>query len=543
MMMASEVHLSYDQVPYPSLSHYCTHPDGHATLARLLGLQPAPVESCRVLELGCGVGGNLIPMACTFPGSEFTGIDLSGRQIAAGHEKIALLGLTNVHLLQMDILEVTPEFGQFDYIIAHGVYSWVPPAVQEKILEVCRQNLAPQGLAFISYNTYPGWHLINIARGIMRYYTRDLADPAERAQKARSILDWFANASESDTNGYYGYLKMYASYLAGSQDDQDPKADAALLHDELEELNQPVYFHEFAERAANHGLQYLGEMEQASIGKHLTENLEHLQKDFPSFIEMQQSYDFLQNQTFRRSLLCHQGITPNRKLTPRSIADLYVASGAEPVSEEPDIAGKGIEQFRIRSGATFSTDHPLSKAAMMCLADAWPRPLRFKELYQAALARLQDEKTLRGDPPDEAPNKDIDPNLLAANLLKAFDYSSSLVEFHTCDLKLSSVPGPRPAASPWAMLQAQEQNWVTNLRHERVQLDNFDRFLLTELDGRKDRSELLELLMNGPVAEGLLTLDTEGKTVTREEQRALLAEEIDHRLDWLAKAALVIEAP
>ena len=256
-MMVGQPPLSYDEVPYPSLSHASTHPDSLATLARLLGMQPAPVQECRVLELGCGVGGNLIPMACALPGSQFTGIDLAGKQIEVGCQKIRALGLPNIDLRQMDILEIGPELGQFDYIIAHGVFSWVPPNVQEKILQVCRRHLAPQGVAFVSYNTYPGWHMINIARGIMRYYGGKAATLQERADTARAMLSWFAGAGESDSNGYYGYLSMYHNYLSGKQDEAEPKEDSALLHDELEEINLPLYFHEFVKRAEAHGLQTL----------------------------------------------------------------------------------------------------------------------------------------------------------------------------------------------------------------------------------------------------------------------------------------------
>lgn len=73
---------SYDEVPYESYPFAQTHPDRLATVATLLGLRPAPVEQCRVLELGCAGGGNLIPMALTLPESTFVGIDLSARQIA-----------------------------------------------------------------------------------------------------------------------------------------------------------------------------------------------------------------------------------------------------------------------------------------------------------------------------------------------------------------------------------------------------------------------------------------------------------------------------
>ena len=158
---------SYDEVPYPSTSHVFTHPDNLATVATLLGLSPTPIIHCRVLELGCAGGGNLIPMALNLPDSSFVGIDASAVQIAEGQQAIAALGLANITLHHLDILDVTAELGQFDYIIVHGIFSWVPTAVRDKILEICQQNLTSNGVAYVSYNTYPGWHMMGSIREMM----------------------------------------------------------------------------------------------------------------------------------------------------------------------------------------------------------------------------------------------------------------------------------------------------------------------------------------------------------------------------------------
>ena len=132
--MGIGIDISYDAVPYPDYSYFESHPDRVATMATLFGMKPPPVDRCRVLELGCAGGGNLIPMAYGLPQSEFVGIDTSARQIAAGQEKASALGLKNVTLQPLDILDVNTDHGQFDYIIAHGVFSWVPRVVQDKIL-------------------------------------------------------------------------------------------------------------------------------------------------------------------------------------------------------------------------------------------------------------------------------------------------------------------------------------------------------------------------------------------------------------------------
>src|SRR5579862_8159289 len=135
----------YDKFAYPASVYPQTHVERLAAVAALFGLQPAPVRRARVLELGCGDGTNLITMACTLPDSEFLGVDLAIEPIRLGHETIAALGLKNVSLLQMDVLKTPADIGMFDYIIAHGLYSWVPEVVREKILALCRDHLADNG--------------------------------------------------------------------------------------------------------------------------------------------------------------------------------------------------------------------------------------------------------------------------------------------------------------------------------------------------------------------------------------------------------------
>src|SRR5215831_9257249 len=108
-------------------------------------MNPAPLDRCRVLELGCGDGGNLIPMAYRLPGSEFVGLDRGERGIEAGRAMARAARVSNIDLRCLDILDTGSELGKFDYIIAHGVYSWVPELVQERLLAICRTHLNPQG--------------------------------------------------------------------------------------------------------------------------------------------------------------------------------------------------------------------------------------------------------------------------------------------------------------------------------------------------------------------------------------------------------------
>src|ERR1700742_1272227 len=189
----------YDEIAYPSYPFPQTHPDRLATLATLFGLQPAPIDKCRVLEIGCGDGANLIPMALMLPESEFVGVDLAAHPVAKGQKMAGALGLRNVTLQQLDIADLSASFGQFDYVIAHGVYSWVPAEVRDQLLAICKANLSPQGVAYVSYNAYPGSHLREMIRGMMQFHTRETCGADDRVNQSRALIRFLAQSqSESD---------------------------------------------------------------------------------------------------------------------------------------------------------------------------------------------------------------------------------------------------------------------------------------------------------------------------------------------------------
>ena len=176
---------SYEVVPYKGRPAGESHPDTLATIATLFGLKPSSVPQARVLEIGCASGENLVPMAAELPEGRFLGIDSSERQVAEGRATIEAAGLGNVELRRMDLRDAGPELGTFDYIVCHGVFSWVTPEVQRGILSLIAATLAPAGLAYVSYNTYPGWHMRGIVRDAMLFHIDGDVDPREGIRKGR----------------------------------------------------------------------------------------------------------------------------------------------------------------------------------------------------------------------------------------------------------------------------------------------------------------------------------------------------------------------
>ncbi len=245
---------SYDDIPYQSIPFTDTQPENLAALARLFGLTTADPARARVLELGCASGGNLLPLAFYLPEGRYVGVELSARQVQDGRRLITELGLDNIRIEQADILTLddTPDntLGEFDYIIAHGVYSWVPPAVQARILDICARHLAPHGIAYISYNTWPGWHMRWTLRELLLRYTRDAVSPGERLARALRLLQEFPAAlAHSDT--------LPAQYLQGEIARLREAHPSYLYHEYLESIDQPQYVSEFIAAAESHGLQYV----------------------------------------------------------------------------------------------------------------------------------------------------------------------------------------------------------------------------------------------------------------------------------------------
>ncbi|RYE74101.1 MAG: methyltransferase domain-containing protein, partial [Hyphomicrobiales bacterium] len=241
----------YDAVAYPGHAFSQTHPAHLATIAHIHGMAPAPTATMRVLELGCGSGGNLIPMALQCPGAQLVGIDLSGRAIARAKAEAAELGLGNVSFEQRDIMAVTTGLGQFDYIIVHGVYSWVPQPVRERILALFGELLAPQGIAYVSYNALPGCRLRDLARDVMLFETREIDDPIEKVRVARAAIKRFAEATDAET--FYGVaLRERAKQI-------EDIPDNVLYHDDLNPGARAFALHEVLAAAEPHGLQFLSE--------------------------------------------------------------------------------------------------------------------------------------------------------------------------------------------------------------------------------------------------------------------------------------------
>ncbi len=352
---------SYDAMPYPGRFIPSTHPDRMATMAILHGMEPPPVDRCRVLELGCADGGNLFTIAQALPEASFLGVDLSPRQVDEGRATAQALGAANVDLRSLDLAEIDDTYGPFDYIICHGVYSWVTAAVRERILGICSRNLAANGVAYISYNVYPGWGRRGILREMMLYHTRGITGPAARVQQARALLDFLSREATPQDGSYAHYLREEGREFARFP-------DTYIFHEHLAEDNHPVFFHEFVAAAASAGLRYVGDSafspEESRLSADFHQVIGRLGSDV---VRRGQYVDFALNRTFRQSLFCRSGVLTYDRPDPEAVRSLRLAALARPEHPKPDLLSEAREPFLTMYGVRVLVDSSLRRIADQAL--------------------------------------------------------------------------------------------------------------------------------------------------------------------------------
>lgn len=503
----------YDRMAYFGHAFERTHPDRLATLASLHGLETAPVPACRVLELGCADGGNLIPMACQYPESQFTGLDLSERAIERGRGLAADLGLRNLELIHRDILEIDADFGRFDYIIAHGVYSWVPAAVRSKILAVFRHNLAPAGVAYVSYNAYPGSHLRDMAREMMLFHVRAIGDPQTRVDEARLLLKTLTEVSDDK--------ELHGFQLHDQWERVRKITDAQLYHDDLDEGARAFFLYQVVEEAARHGLQYLSD----SLPKldNEPEPVARMISQLPPEDAMRrdQYLDFIKGRSFRATLLCHEERGLQREVTPDCVTNYHIAANLMPAGENIDPGKPGIAEFKTARGGTVSIDHGLSKAALLHLGKMWPQAVGFSDLLDSANVLLGGAAAPAGT------ERQADIEALMTMLFRLA--GAGPVTLHLYPPRLSTAVGERPQASLLARYQAAAGPTVTNLRHTVVLMeDEIVRRLLLLADGTRGIDEIVRDLNAAAPA------DAEAK------RPELTRREVDQNLALVARLGLLI---
>jgi methyltransferase-like protein/trans-aconitate methyltransferase len=525
MRTADSPPTAYDKVLYPAAIYPQTHPTRLAAAAFLRGLDPQSVDRCRVLELGCGSGSNLIAMAFHLPASKFVGLDLARRPIASGCSVIAELGLQNISLHATDLLAASPkDFGEFDFIIAHGLYSWVPQAVRERVLTICREMLNSNGVAYISYNAYPGNHLRDLVRGMMRFHTTCFDDPVDVVGQARGLLKFLAQS------------KLKPDYYVAAIQAQFERtlnySDEAFFHDDLSEVNRPFYFYEFIAQAEGHGLKFLGEAGPNELDwEKFTPEVAKKMGELAGASEVvrEQYKDFIRGCAFRQTLLCQQEARLSPELLSQRTQELYAMCSAIPIENAENDRNIGTV-FRRRGGAELVTAHPLVSGALKVLSAQQPSSVSFKGLLAKARSTASAASASLSE--DEA--------TLAIALTKA--YQAGFVELYTSPFRAASYVERRPAVSKMAQFQLSNGESAVNQLHTSIRFpDSVSRQLIILLDGTRDENMLVRELIEFVKSGGGKIYENGVPVESLEEIASILERRVHEGLKSLAREGMLME--
>ncbi len=517
----------YDAVPYLSRAYPATHIRNLAAIARLRGMEPARPDACRVLELGCATGINLFSMASQYPDSHFTGIDNSSRQIEHAVNIKRQTSLENIDLFCLDIMEIGRQTGQFDYIIAHGVYSWVPAEVRKKILAICKECLSADGVAYISYNVLPGWHLFGTLRDMMRYHVSRLPEDTESGDKIRSATEYLKNLTgilPAENNPYVFQLRKASEKVIGNETHY-------LLHEYLADINEPFHFHEFIAECQASGLQYVGDATTLGLGitpyhTSVVDSLNRLSRDL---LDFEQHVDFLFNRKFRSALLCQEQTRLAPAFSQEKLDDLYLSSMSRPVTLPTDKFGNTVG-YQCEDN-TYVDPHPLFQQTMRYLTEIYPDAVTLCELKQ----HLKIPESGAGQTPDIGSD-------LAARILRA--RSAGVLNITLDKPHVASSIGGAPKAEHFARALSitRTTREIPTPWHENAGLDDFILRLLPQLDGTRDESALItamdKALGNDTALFGVPTPPPPGGP----ERIRWIEQNLRRGLEFLRRAGLLVPA-
>jgi methyltransferase-like protein/2-polyprenyl-3-methyl-5-hydroxy-6-metoxy-1,4-benzoquinol methylase len=517
----------YDLVPYDSHPFPQSAVEHLEAVAFLFGLETPPLAQARVLELGCAAGANLIPFAARYPGGKAVGVDLSSVQITEGAAAIDRSELSNVNLRTFNIAEIDASFGKFDYIICHGVYSWVPEEVQDAILRVCSENLSPTGVAYISYNVYPGWKAREIVRDamILRGGPRDT--PQEKLSYARGMIEFLEQSARSGSV-LQKTVEEVMPILRGTN-------DYYLLHEFLEPCNSPCYFKEFVRRASVHGLSYLAESEPSTMFvQNYSENVRAplLRECAGSQIMMEQYLDFIVNRMFRQTLLVKKEQASSisyqldqKRLRSFEFAGVFNALDGSPISLEA-----GDQPCRAIRNVTITLRLPAQKVVAQILDAQYPATVSVEALIDGVVERTSQVRS------------DVDAVVMTM-LEELLIVGAVRIRRSAPDVARQVSAKPKALGNVRTAtgidLAAGASVSVCNQWHESIALSPLERSILPMLDGQKTHKQLAAHLA-AEARLGRLRASKNGEPIGDKELDAFMKDELSGALKMLQRKALLV---
>jgi SAM-dependent methyltransferase len=473
---------AYERIPYPGLVIANTAPP-HLALCSLWHRGPDPATGFfRLAELGCGDGSNLVPLAFYNPESHFTGIDVCARELCAARERARILGLTNLQFVHQDVRELLPLAPEFDYIVAHGLYSWVPQDVRDAILSFCGRALKPSGLAYISYNAQPGWATRRLVREtLLRSRSVREAAMEQKADRASEVAAQLLD----DLPGGYASSILLADELNRVRSGKAPY----VFHEYLAEVNDGFWLRDFVEDASGHGLEYVADAQfcrwEGAISAHLMSGLAKRDLDI---IEQEELADLLCHRYFRASILCCAGSVRVSQSHREILEVVQIATSLTAQSDKLDLSEGRVEKFSGTGGIEITLDSSVTKSAVLLLSRLWPLGLTLNCLYRQASELVSSTGGEMGE--------------CARGQLS--DDLATLFEAGQLDLRLRSpeylaAALDKPQAHALARFEAEYGATLTTPYHMPLSFEPQTLLLIRGLDGSRSRCELRQTFGAGLV--------------------------------------------
>jgi SAM-dependent methyltransferase len=503
----------YEQLPFKSKADRTKHPDRIATIAYLYGLVSPPLERCRFLDFGCGTGSDCLALALELPGARVIGYDPVEGPMEQSRFVAGLVGVENLKLVAG---ELPPTEEQFDYIVSHGVVSWVGADESRRIIRTIAELLAPEGLACISFNALPGWNYRSPIRELLRCYDRPAADANTRVKNAREILRGFRRyLPEESSSGIvlHRELKRLAT-----------ESDAYLFHEFLSAESTPYLLSELVAIAQSYGLRYVGD---ASPYRLMRERLEYLGVSggvLPvpasvgtSAVAQEQFMDMLFGMSFRSAIFCRDDRDVFPLVDRERFASCSFACSLKPLESEfavePSSGRRGWMDLRGRRYVTKTDEESQFLSVVAC---AWPAYVSGRDV----LAQISGGSRALGPMLHEL-------------------FISEILDVSRTPPLIAQEVSERPVGHPLARFEAQQGSLVTTYRHESVELGELECLVLTLLDGTISEANLVERLAVW-VDSGQYTLEDDGDSLREPELvKARLTVLIDGVMQNLLQAGLL----
>lgn len=375
----------YNELPYQSFPIEWTAPE-RLTLASLLHGGPwPPLDSYRVLELGCGNGANLLPMAYYRRHATFVGVDGASDPINVANSRRLALELSNVEFLHADLLTADQQLsGDFDYIIAHGIFSWIPIKVRDALLQLCAKRLRRGGLFYLNYNANPGWKVRGMVRDFLLAQTRGTTSLRLRAQLAQDVA---AKVVSSLTIGEHAYSQLIANEFQFVCENDI----SYIAHEYLAPDNHSYWRSEFMTLVRAYGFEYVADADFNYSSGRIPEDLApRLVSEQITGHSLDDTVDFLCYRQLHSPILT-QGPLAHRLPSLEEFANLLVASCLAPCAP----SSTGNPMFQHPSGYEVEAKVEIIRIAFEKLHLLWPRGLRIGAVFPDVSQVMDDLKLLQ----------------------------------------------------------------------------------------------------------------------------------------------------